>query len=39
MIIINSTLINPTNDLYDYSDNFPLPYEDEELTNRTYYDD
>jgi len=39
MMIINSTLINSNNDLYDYSDNFPLPYIDEELTNRTYYDD
>jgi hypothetical protein len=39
MMIINSTLINPNNDLYDYLDNFPLPYEDYDLTNRTFYDD
>ena len=43
MLIINSTLINHINDLYYYADNFPLPYEDDDLdidlTNRTYYDD
>lgn len=38
-MIINSTLIDLSNDLYDYSDIFPLPYEDNDLNNRTYYDD
>ncbi|CAF2322754.1 unnamed protein product [Rotaria sp. Silwood2] len=40
---INSTLINRS-DVHDYyADNFPLPYEDDDLnfdiTNQTYYDD
>jgi hypothetical protein len=38
-MIVNSTLQYSNNDLYDYSDSFPLPYEDEDIINRTYYDD
>jgi hypothetical protein len=38
-MLVNSTLRYSNNDFYDYSDNFPLPYEDEDLNNRTYYDD
>lgn len=38
-MIINSTINYLNNDLYDYSDHFPLPYEDESITNQTYYDD
>jgi hypothetical protein len=39
MMIINSTLNNLNNDFYYYSDHFPLPYEDDDLINGTYYDD
>src|SRR5438874_2182308 len=36
-MLLNSTR---NNDFYDYSDNFPLSYEDNDfLINRTYYDD
>ena len=38
-MFINSTINNLNNDLYDYSDHFPLPYDDESVTNQTYYDD
>ncbi len=42
-MIINSPLINRSDDFYYDGDNFPLSYEDNDwnidLTNRTYYDD
>lgn len=38
-MLINSTINYLNNDLYDYSDHFPMPFDDETMTNQTYYDD
>jgi hypothetical protein len=43
--MLNSTLINPNDDIYYNSDSFPLSYEDDDFNsssislNRSYYDD
>ena len=38
-MIINSTIDSLRNDPYEYSDIFPLPYEDDDFINGTSYDD
>lgn len=38
-MILNSTSNSSNNVYYDYTDNFPLSYDNEEVINRTYYDD
>lgn len=38
-MILNSTPNSSNNIYYDYIDTFPLSYDNEEVTNRTYYDE